>query len=300
MLRPGFEARICDSKEPYEGNVKDLDAKSIIGFKKYLESQKVGPKTFNELFRNTVKYHHVLYEGNAFELTTYSVGKRKHAMKALAAFSKYSGCYERWQKIRKDYQLKWTSVDSLSGFNSILKENGDFSNMIEWIKDSINMYPRFSNILKFNVLTGLRPAEAIESFNLLLHPEKSNVYLSKDGKMLEHFRFPSIFLRRTKKAFISLVNEDILNLTENCQNDIINYDKIRLTFLRNDQKFYMSYCRKIFATFLRNEVVEHEIIDLLQGRIPNSIFVRHYYRPDISKFDQIREKLTSLHNLIVD
>lgn len=300
MLRPGFEARICDSKEPYEGNVKDLDAKSIIGFKKYLESQKVGPKTFNELFRNTVKYHHVLYEGNAFELTTYSVGKRKHAMKALAAFSKYSGCYERWQKIRKDYQLKWTSVDSLSGFNSILKENGDFSNMIEWIKDSINMYPRFSNILKFNVLTGLRPAEAIESFNLFLHPEKSNVYLSKDGKMLEHFRFPSIFLRRTKKAFISLVNEDILNLTENCQNDIINYDKIRLTFLRNDQKFYMSYCRKIFATFLRNEVVEHEIIDLLQGRIPNSIFVRHYYRPDISKFDQIREKLTSLHNLIVD
>ena len=36
------------------------------------------------------------------ELTTYSVGKRKHAMKALAAFSKYSGCYERWQKIRKE------------------------------------------------------------------------------------------------------------------------------------------------------------------------------------------------------
>ena len=47
----------------------------LIGFKKYLESQKVDPKTFNELFRNAVKYHHVLYEGNAFELTTYSVGK---------------------------------------------------------------------------------------------------------------------------------------------------------------------------------------------------------------------------------
>jgi hypothetical protein len=120
---------------------------------------------------------------------------------------------EKWQQIRKNYQLKWSSDDnSLSGFHNVLKENGDFNDMIECMKDSIGLYPRFSNILKFNVLTGLRPAEAIESFNLLLHPEKRNECLSKDRKMLEHFRFPSIFLRRTKKAFISLVNEDILNL----------------------------------------------------------------------------------------
>lgn len=216
----------------------------------------------------------------------------------VAAFSKYSGCYERWQKIRKEYQLKWTLTDSLAGFNSIFKENGDFSNMVEWVKGAISKYPRFSNILIFNVLTGLRPAEAIESFNLLLSYEKSTEYLSKEGKMLEHFRFPSLFLRRTKKAFISLVNEDILELTEKCQKDIINYDKIRVTFLRNNQKFYMSYCRKIFTTLLRNEGVESELIDLLQGRIPNSIFVRHYYRPDASKFDEIRGKLMKLHNIV--
>ncbi len=150
MLQPGFEPGICNSKEPYECNVIDLDAKSLKGFRSYLESQKVDPKTVNELFRNAVKYHQILYAGNAFELATFSVGKRKHGMKALAAFSKYSGCYERWQKIRKDYQLKWTSVDSLSGFNSILRENGDFSDMVKWTRDSINSYPRFSNILKFN------------------------------------------------------------------------------------------------------------------------------------------------------
>ncbi len=62
----------------------------------------------------------------------------------------------------------------------------------------------------------------------------------------------------------------------------------------------MSYCRKIFATFLRNEGVESELIDLLQGRIPNSIFVRHYYRPDMSKFDEIQEKLDKLHELLVN
>jgi integrase len=170
--------------------------------KKNLKSQNTSVKTFYKIFRNAIKYHHILYERDASELVSYSVGKRKHIMKALDAFSKYSGCYETWQSIRKQYQLKWVSTDSLSGFHSILKQNGDFTNMVEWIKNAITNYPRFSNILMFNILTGLRPAEAIESFNLLLNSEKRNEYLSKDEKTLEHFKFPSIFPRRTKKAFI--------------------------------------------------------------------------------------------------
>ena len=43
----------------------------------------------------------------------------------------------------------------------------------------------------------------------------------------------------------------------------------------------MNYCRKIFATFMRNNGIEQEVIDLLQGRIPKSVFVRHYYKPDL-------------------
>lgn len=109
-----------------------------------------------------MKYHHILYEGNGSELVTCSVGKRKHVMIALAAFSKYSGCYETWQTIRKQYQLKWTSTDSLTGFNNMLKQDADFTKMIEWVRNAIISYPRFSNIFTFNVLTGLRPAEAID------------------------------------------------------------------------------------------------------------------------------------------
>jgi intergrase/recombinase len=43
----------------------------------------------------------------------------------------------------------------------------------------------------------------------------------------------------------------------------------------------MAYCRKIFATYLRNQGIEPETIDLLQGRIPKSVFDRHYFRPDL-------------------
>jgi len=206
--------------------VKDLTAESVKGFKKYLESQNTNTKTVNEIFRNAIKYHHILYEGNGSELTTYSIGKRKHVMKALAAFSKYSGCYETWQNIRKQYQLKWTSTDSLAGFHNILKKDEDLTRMVEWIKMAIEKYPRISNILQFDVLTGLRPTEVIESFNMLLDPVRRTEYLSNDGQTLEHFRFPGIFLRRTKKTSISIVNEEIMNLAQKNQNDFLNYDRL--------------------------------------------------------------------------
>lgn len=60
----------------------------------------------------------------------------------------------------------------------------------------------------------------------------------------------------------------------------------------------MAYCRKIFATYLRNSGIEQEIIDLLQGRTPKSVFVRHYFRPDFNH-DRIKEAIDSLHSTLV-
>lgn len=81
--------------------------------------------------------------------------------------------------------------------------------------------------------------------------------------------------------------------------NFISYNSLRLALRRCNIKMNISICRKIFATFLRNEGVEREMIDLLQGRIPKSVFVSHYYRPDMSRFDEIREKLVKLHEIIV-
>jgi intergrase/recombinase len=218
-------------------------------------------------------------------------------MRALAAYSKFTGQYNRWQTIRKEYQFKWSAIDSLAGFHNILKQDGDFTKMVEWITTIIKSNPRFANILMFNVLTGLRPQEAIDSFNLLLS-DKRHDYLSKEEKLLEHFKFPDIFLRRTKKAFISIVNKELLLLAENQKP--LTYDTIKIAITRKGNTgFRMSYCRKIFATFLRNEGIEPELIDLLQGRIPDSVFVRHYYRPALSKFDEIRTKLDRLYDLFM-
>ena len=44
--------------------------------------------------------------------------------------------------------------------------------------------------------------------------------------------------------------------------------------------------------------MEQEIIDLLQGRIPKAVFVRHYSIPDLERFDKVRELLDKLYNQI--
>ncbi|MGD9534526.1 MAG: integrase [Candidatus Nitrosocosmicus sp.] len=266
-------------------------------FKEYLQSQNLKHKTVNDLYRYAIQYKHVLSE-NPSELSTYPNSKRRHIMRALAAYSKFTGQYNRWQTIRKQYQFKWSATDSLTGFHNILKQNGDFTKMIEWVTKTMKSHPRFANILMFNVLVGLRPQEAIDSFNLLLS-DKREEYLSKDEKLLEHFKFPDIFLRRTKKAFISISSAELVSLVENQKP--LTYDTIKKAITRKEQTgFRMSFCRKIFATFLRNEGVELELIDLLQGRIPDSVFVRHYYRPAMSRFDEIRVRLCKLHKMMIE
>jgi intergrase/recombinase len=74
------------------------------------------------------------------------------------------------------------------------------------------------------------------------------------------------------------------------------YNALRSYLKRRKLKMNMNYWRKIFATFMRNNGIEQEIIDLLQGRIPKSVFVRHYYKPDLSRFEKVRTLLDNLYN----
>jgi intergrase/recombinase len=77
----------------------------------------------------------------------------------------------------------------------------------------------------------------------------------------------------------------------------ISYNRLKLEFKRcGIGSIHASYCRKIFATFLRIDGVEQEIIDLLQGRIPRNVFVRHYFRPNFAvENDKVMVALDNLY-----
>jgi intergrase/recombinase len=62
----------------------------------------------------------------------------------------------------------------------------------------------------------------------------------------------------------------------------------------------MKYCRKIYASYLRqNGGIESEIVDLLQGRVPRTVFARHYFRPSADYKDRVLAALKTLRQKIL-
>ena len=264
-----------------------------INFEKYLKNN-YGKKTIYDRLLYAKKYAHVLQESNAQDLLALNLDKQKHAMKALAVLSKYLGCYEKWKQIKQNYQLKWSNGDSLQFFENFFDNNKNYSIMVNWLKDVCQKLPKqYGNTLKYCTLTGLRAEEACRSIQLL-HSDRQH-YFNQDSLILEHYKFPDSFLRKTKKAYVSIANEQILELAEQCGN--LSYSAMSCYVRRHGLEMRMKYCRKIFSTHLRREGIEAEIIDLLQGRVPKSVFARHYFRPDFRP-DKIRTALDSLYATI--
>lgn len=273
------------------------------GYREYLSNLNRSKKEIQNKLGYGKTYFHILETGNAQELMKVSNGCRVHAMRALSTLSKYVGCYDEWMKIVKKYQLKWKNenYNSLSTFKNIfgIEEGSDqsLSHMLNWIKTSISDLPKeISNILVFNTLTGLRPEESHKAIYLLKTKRKE--YLDDDKMLLLHYRYPKTFFRVTKKCYISIMTNSILDLVESIPLRDSYYYSVRKSFEQIGKKMNMYYCRKVFATYLRNKGIEPEIIDLLQGRISSSVFVNHYYRPDINDIlaKRMRPVLASLHN----
>ncbi len=60
------------------------------------------------------------------------------------------------------------------------------------------------------------------------------------------------------------------------------------------------YLRKLYATTLRNKGIPSEVIDILQGRINSSIFLRFYYKPFLREIrDKVMEAIRPLERQIL-
>jgi hypothetical protein len=117
--------------------------------------------------------------------------------------------------------------------------------MLSWLKNAIAQIPKpYANILIYNTLTGLRPTEACQSI-ALIQSDLQN-YLNKDKMILEHYKYPEIYIRKSKKAFISIVDNDIIRIGQESAN--CGYNALRNYLVRRKLGMNMLYCRKIFAT----------------------------------------------------
>lgn len=294
-MSPRVRRRERDLNPIVGNNIIEYNDLLWIKFREHLVKQQQSPHTVRNKLQYIKRFYYVLEKENAQDLQSVSVETRQHAMKSLASLSKYLGIYDRWQNLIKRYQLKWPKKGGFDVFHSIFNNNGEsYSSMLKWIKTSVAALPKeYGNIILFTTLTGLRPDESYKAIELI----KSNYseYVERKRMILLHYKFPEKFLRVSKKAYISVINDKILKIARHTES-FSKYDEIRKSFGDHFVSMNMYYCRKVFATYLRTKGIESEIIDLLQGRTPSSIFVNHYYRPDIDQIitERIRPVLESL------
>jgi intergrase/recombinase len=223
--------------------------------------------------------------------------KQRHIMKALANLAKYNGVYEEWNKLRRQHQLKWSSTNTLDVFERIMNNGTSYDKMLEYVKQVLSMLPRsHANVITFATLTGLRPVEACKSVQLI-HTDLSN-YLNSDLFILEHFKWKDVFIRRTKKSFISVMTDRLLQIAKTA--DAQSYTSIYAYLHKRGLPMRMGYCRKIFGTYLRYCGIESEMINLLEGRISPDIFVRHYWSPNMRQdIERVRKAIDSLADRLI-
>ncbi len=80
--------------------------------------------------------------------------------------------------------------------------------MTRRISDASAVLPQqYKNVLLFNKLTGLRPNKAQKA---LLAKTNEIQYADIERMTLKHHQFSNLFIRLTKNAYISIVNEEDL------------------------------------------------------------------------------------------
>jgi intergrase/recombinase len=205
---------------------------------------------------------------------------RQHSMRALASLAKYRGCYPQWQEIIKAHQLTWsTGTDQFNAqwIESVIDGTGQIDEMLEWLARTCKQLPPvYANALACNVMTGLRVEENYECMRLL-RTDRQNYVKEKDGLFLIlHFKHPEIFFRPTKKAFLSILNKPAMELLETAEP--VNPNALRLAQRHRKLPARSKWTRKIHNTTLKQAGLDSEVVDALSGRVPASVFQRHYLK----------------------
>ncbi|MEM3597169.1 MAG: integrase [Candidatus Bathyarchaeia archaeon] len=209
-----------------------------------------------------------------------SESKRNHVMCALSNLAKFLGIYERFERLVKAYGLKWKSVKAEDLLLSRIANADRNGEVLEWVRTVKAKIPQLSDFLDFMALSGLRLVEAIESYNLIIdlaENGKLSEYYNFENEALEHFRFKKRFIRRTKKAFVSLIPKALIEAIS--KREKLSVYQIR-NWVRRDNKLKMRFgdLREYYATFMTKWLNPAEI-DFLQGRISGSVFMRNYFNP---------------------
>jgi len=205
---------------------------------------------------------------------------RPHIVKALSNLAKYLGKYDVFKNLMRKYGIKWTgrSVDDIviERFTSVQ----DPEEIWNWIRQVKREREDLSEFIDFVAVTGLRLNEAITSYNLIKKLGKGRIheYYNEGKGTLEHFKFKELFIRKTKKAFISFVPKCLIERILEAEKLGSSNNCIRKRLKQAGLNMRFHEIRKLHATILTKYLRQPEI-DFIQGRVSTNIFMANYFNP---------------------
>jgi len=197
--------------------------------------------------------------------------------------SKFRGNYTQFKAKLAEYGIKWHRPSSLGAFLRIF--NVSSNDIIKWYNEARSKFGENEALFtKFLLHSGFRTSEGIKSWNLIIK-------LSKEGKLLEyydselqvlcHFKYPKLFIRRTKNCYITFITPEFVQ--QIAESKPITYSIIRKRLECKRMHLRFNELRDKFGTYLLCKGILEAEINLCQGRIPVDIFIRHYWSPKLKE-----------------
>jgi hypothetical protein len=256
--------------------------------------QRMTVKTAEDRIRYARSYRRILLDGDASEVLQVPPNKRIHVMTALSALARYKGKQDSWRAIRQRYGLQWsTGTEKLDAFTRFFDDTKDLDTMLRWLKEAMkSVRTDYANFFLFCTLTGMRASECVEAVRLL--SRDTSQYYNPDQQVLQHYRYPHLFIRRTKAIYISVVDDSIVEIARKIQNNTLTLNALKMQSRHRKLSFRVKYCRKIYASYLHRCGISSDLIDMLQGRIGKNIFLKHYLTPSADYKAQVLQALEQL------
>jgi intergrase/recombinase len=196
--------------------------------------------------------------------------------------SKFLGVYEIFKQLVKNYGLTWTGRSKDDIVIERISRVKDPGEIFEWIKQVKRARSELCEFLDFMAISGLRLEEAVNSYNLIVTlsgEDKLNEYYNVKAETLEHFRYKEIFIRPTKKAFISIVPKEFVEkIAENIA--LKSAVAVQKRVQHQGLKLRFGDMREAHASFMTKYLKQPEI-DFLHGRVSTNVFMANYYNPKL-------------------
>ena len=270
--KPGDDSKALLSVVTGQDTVADIvTGKDWDSFQRYV-ANKYSRVHALSILSYAKKYGMLLITGDFSPLLELTPAKRRHALSALAALAKFTGQYERYKAIKKRYGI---TIEQNVKIAAQL-DDSSLAELAAWIREARRVLGAY---IDFLLATGMRPREAITSFNLIRE-------LAGKGRLdgyyregfLEHFRFEDKFLRRSKKVYVSYCPEEVVTGVTEVDEDLTP-KKINYKLGKAGLPIRLKEIRKLWASYMTKFLSEPEI-NLLQGRVSKSVFMQHYFNPN--------------------